>query len=152
MTPSIYKKRNGQVLLLTSLALGGTILAVTAIAGLLVLFQIRQATDIAASTRAIYAADSGIELGNYLFLKSYNTSPSPLENAYLTPEEVFGPTVGPNTYRLSNGVTFKYGCKYFNPVGTVDTLPDCTTQSSSIVISIGSGQGITRVLQNFLGL
>lgn len=52
-------------MILTVLVLGGTILGATTIAGLLMLYQIRQTTDIANSTKAIYAADSGIEWGLY---------------------------------------------------------------------------------------
>ena len=54
-------KRSGQVMIITILVLGGAILSATTIAGLLMLYQIRQTTDIANSGRAIYAADAGIE-------------------------------------------------------------------------------------------
>lgn len=50
-------------MLLTTLAIGGTILAATTIAGLLMVYQISQATDIANSTKAIFAADAGTEWG-----------------------------------------------------------------------------------------
>lgn len=58
----------GQVMLLTVLILSGTLLGATTIAGLLMLYQIRQSADIANSTRAIYAADSGLEKRIYEFL------------------------------------------------------------------------------------
>ena len=60
----------GQVMLITVLVLSGTILGATAIAGLLMLYQIRQSTDIVNSTKAIYAADSGIEWQLYKFFKA----------------------------------------------------------------------------------
>ena len=60
--------RNGQVMVLTVLALGGAILSATTIAGLLMLYQIRQTSDFANSARAIFAADAGIEWGLYNFL------------------------------------------------------------------------------------
>jgi hypothetical protein len=58
--------RDGQAMLLTVLALGGTLLGATTIAGLLMIYQIRQNSDIRDSTKAIFAADAGIELTNYI--------------------------------------------------------------------------------------
>jgi hypothetical protein len=66
---SKLKAQKGQVMLITVLALSGTILGATAIAGLLMLYQIRQTTDAANSAKAIYAADSGIEWRLYRFFK-----------------------------------------------------------------------------------
>jgi len=48
-------------MLLTVMLLSSAILGATSLAALLVLFQLRQATDAKASTQAIFAADSGIE-------------------------------------------------------------------------------------------
>ncbi|MDO8430221.1 MAG: hypothetical protein Q7S73_02540 [bacterium] len=62
----------GQVMLITVLALSGTILGATTIAGLLMLYQIRQATDVVNSTKAIFAADSGFEWRLYKFYKTDN--------------------------------------------------------------------------------
>jgi hypothetical protein len=56
-------------MLLTVLALGGTILGATTIAGLLTVYQIRQTSDIANSAKAFAAADAGIEWGLYQFFK-----------------------------------------------------------------------------------
>lgn len=54
-------KIKGQVALLAVLILGGSILGASAIAGYLVTLKIRQNTDIINSTKAIFAADAGIE-------------------------------------------------------------------------------------------
>lgn len=56
-------------MLITSLVLASTLLASTTIAGLLMLYQLRQGSDIANSTKAIYAADSGLEWRLYHFFK-----------------------------------------------------------------------------------
>lgn len=56
-------------MLITVLVLSGTILGATTIAGLLTLYQIRQTTDFINSTKAIYAADSGLEWRLYKFFK-----------------------------------------------------------------------------------
>ena len=62
--------RKGQVMILTVLALGGTMLGATTIAGLLMLYQLRQANDLSNSARAIFAADAGMEWAFYnLFCK-----------------------------------------------------------------------------------
>ncbi len=54
-------KRSGQVMLLTVLIVSGTILGATTIAGLLMLYQIRQATNFGQSLQALFAADTGLE-------------------------------------------------------------------------------------------
>jgi len=48
-------------MLLTVLIISGTILGATTIAGLLMLYQIRQATNTALSLQALFAADTGLE-------------------------------------------------------------------------------------------
>jgi len=61
--------RQGQVMLITVLALSGTILGATTIAGLLMMYQLRQSTDAVSSAKAVYAADAGIEWRLYRFFK-----------------------------------------------------------------------------------
>ena len=48
-------------MLLTVLIVSGTILGATTIAGLLMLYQLRQATDFGRSLQALFAADTGLE-------------------------------------------------------------------------------------------
>jgi hypothetical protein len=55
------KRNQGQVIILTILILGGTLLATASIAALLLVYQIRQSTDFQNSGKAIFAADSGVE-------------------------------------------------------------------------------------------
>lgn len=62
---NIKQKSAGQVMLLTVVLLSGAVLASTSLAGLLILYQLRQATDAKSSMRAIFAADSGIEWAFY---------------------------------------------------------------------------------------
>lgn len=66
-------KNKGQVMLLTVVVIGGLLLSASAIAGLLMLYQIRQSTDIINSTKAIFAADTGIEWELY---KCFKCNPS----------------------------------------------------------------------------
>lgn len=61
MIHNSHFKNNGQVMLLAVLVLSGTILGATTIAGLLMLNQIWQATNVGHSTQAIFAADTGVE-------------------------------------------------------------------------------------------
>ena len=51
----------GQTMILTVLTIGGTLLSISLISGLLMLFQIRQSGDLANSTKALFAADAGVE-------------------------------------------------------------------------------------------
>jgi hypothetical protein len=81
------EKHLGQVMVLTVLSLGGTLLGVTAIAGLLMLFQIRQATDLGNSAKAIFAADTGIEWALFDFdcHKDEAAPCDPTDPAYFVP-------------------------------------------------------------------
>ena len=69
--------RRGQVMLLTVLAISGTLLGATTIAGLLMVYQLRQSVDAGISARAIFAADSGLEWGLYKFFYPTSTIPVP---------------------------------------------------------------------------
>ena len=61
--------RSGQAMLLAVLTLGATMLAVTTIAGLLMVYQIRQVTDFGSSAQAVFAADAGAEWALYSYFK-----------------------------------------------------------------------------------
>jgi uncharacterized protein (UPF0333 family) len=58
-------KNKGQVMLLSALLIGGSILSATSIAGYLMLLQIRQSANIANSAKAITAASSGVDWALY---------------------------------------------------------------------------------------
>lgn len=67
MVFSFHNSERGQALLVTMLYVSGLILSATAIAGLLVTYQIRQAVDAATSAQAIMAADAAIERSLYCY-------------------------------------------------------------------------------------
>ncbi len=64
-------------MLLTVLILGSTILAASTIAGYLTLLKIRASSDTTNSTKAIFAADTGIEWELFKFIKSQPAYPKP---------------------------------------------------------------------------
>ena len=66
-------------MILTVLALGGTILGATAIAGTLMLYQLRQAKDTESSTEAIYNSDAGMECGLYQFFTGLKNGTDPAQ-------------------------------------------------------------------------
>lgn len=55
-------RRGGQIMLLSIMILGGVMLSASMIAGLLLRHQIRQVNDAVSSAKAVFAADTGIEL------------------------------------------------------------------------------------------
>lgn len=57
---------------MTVLVIGGLLLGASSIAGLLMVYQIRQSSDVINSTKAIFAADTGIEWELYRILKDSN--------------------------------------------------------------------------------
>ena len=63
-------KNNGQVMILSVVFLGSVLFSATAIAGLLLVYQIRQANDALNSAKAIFAADAAIEWQTYKYYKS----------------------------------------------------------------------------------
>ncbi|MEK7146772.1 MAG: hypothetical protein AAB772_00785 [Patescibacteria group bacterium] len=78
MKIKLLKKNNeGQVVLLTVLVLGGSILGASAIAGYLMLLSIRGATDLASSAKAISSADAGVEWELFRVFQD-NTYPAPI--------------------------------------------------------------------------
>ncbi len=54
-------QENGQTMILITVMMGGLILSATAIAGLLMFYQLQRSTDAASSGRAIFAADAASE-------------------------------------------------------------------------------------------
>lgn len=71
-------KKSGQVLLMSVMMLGGILLSATAIAGLLMQYQIRQTNDAANSAKALFAADAGLEWESYCVLRIVgSTLPDP---------------------------------------------------------------------------
>jgi hypothetical protein len=60
-------QRSGQAMLIAVLALGGAMLGATAIAGLLILYQLRATTNSVNSSKAIFAADSGTDFALFSY-------------------------------------------------------------------------------------
>ncbi len=63
-------------MLLTAVLISGIVLSATSLAGLLTIYQLRQVTDVTNSTKAIFAADAGIEWELYKNFKD-KTAPAP---------------------------------------------------------------------------
>jgi len=72
--------RSGQVMLLTAILISGIVLSATSLAGLLTIYQLRQVTDVTSSTKAIFAADSGIEWELYKNFKDSSAAAPELQN------------------------------------------------------------------------
>ena len=128
-------------MILTVLALGGTVLGATTIAGLLMLYQIRQTSDLANSGKAIYGAESGIELGLYRVLQASSTL------AHATP-----------TVPFSNGAGFTVHCYEAdvdcNPgaeIACATALDDSTT-GNVLIRSLGSASRAARGYDHCLRL
>ena len=65
----------GQALLLVVVMMGGVLFLVTAVAGLLMHYQVEQSNDVANSTVAIFAADAGLERALYHYFYEFRFSP-----------------------------------------------------------------------------
>ncbi|MDO8601826.1 MAG: hypothetical protein Q7R62_01695, partial [bacterium] len=82
-----------QIMILTTLILSGTILAAVTIAGLLMLYQIRQAGNAVQSGRAIFVADAGLEYELYKFYTADCGYPAPTFS--IGPVSLFSQTTVP---------------------------------------------------------
>ncbi len=118
------KKNSGQVMILTVLALGGTILGAATVASLLVVYQIRQSTDSANSAKAVFAADSGIEWALY---NSFKNTGNPMTPPPFTEQGHL------------QGVSVQVTC--FD--GTNAQI-DCNTTSTSFIRSTGTSGDTSR--------
>lgn len=120
--------RNGQVMILTVLALGGTLLGATTVAGLLTLYQIRNSKNISNSAKAIFAADAGVEWGLFNFVCANAGSQSPCVPIAELPE-------------FSNGSEVEVSC--YGGGAKVD----CTDPTVTSLRSVGSNGGSTRAFE-----
>ncbi len=77
---SLKQERSGQVMILSVMILGGVLLSAGAIAGLLTVYQIRASNDAVSSAKAVFAADTGIEVASWCLFKDcspYSSSDLP---------------------------------------------------------------------------
>ncbi len=109
-------------MLLVVLILSGTILGATTIAGLLMLYQIRQSGDITNSTKAIYAADSGLEQQIYNLLTA--------------------DACGPETaLTLGNGAAYKASCRQTESAPSSGCGDSGTAGSETVLVqSVGESR------------
>ena len=122
-------------MILSVMALGGMILGVTTIAGLLMIYQVRQATDAALSARAIFAADSGLEWGlyNYYCLSAPNNQKTPCP----AQPPVFSNSVG------NSAVGVAVTC-----FDAAENPTDCAAATSTVTVrSVGSAGEASRAFE-----
>jgi hypothetical protein len=108
----------GQAMLLTIVLLGSSILAASSIAGYLMLLQIRGSSDATNSTKAIFAADSGIEWGLYTTIKN----PSYVKPSF-TNGANFEVTIDSSTIKSIGSAGNVFRAFEANLAGATSTLP-----------------------------
>jgi hypothetical protein len=114
-------KRKGQVMLMSIIAISGTLLGATTLAGLLMIYQLHGSTDSGNSAKAIFAADTGIDWGMYQNIYPTSTDPAP---------------------RMSNGGEFTLTCSD----ASGDAI-DCTMPSVKVIRSVGHAGTSYRALE-----
>jgi len=113
---------------MTILALGGTMLGATTIAGLLMLYQVRQAVDLKLSNKAVFAADTAVEWGNY----QYIITPTPSSSHFFND--------GPNGQQLTQWAAV---CYEYNPTTTLASEVPCDGSGGDVWIVHGFGRSGT---------
>jgi hypothetical protein len=130
------KKRKGQAMLLTILALGGAILGATTIGGLLILNQIRATTDAAHSAQAVAAADAGIGWAEFDYYCNFSSPPKCVQPGE-QPKPVFSPSADASVtvtcYDNSNNVVL-------------------CSETSTAVSAIAKGKSLNSIRAFFLDL
>lgn len=119
-------------MLILTLFIGVSVAVGIAIAGSLTVAQIRQARGIANSTKAIFAADAGLEWGLCAIVHPNPSAPQPV-----CPQEVFDPD--PSRCPV-NEPTFENGAE-------VDVKVECRGNLPLRIISTGSVGDTVRVLE-----
>jgi hypothetical protein len=123
---------SGQVMILAVLTLGGAILGVTAIAGLLMLYQIRQSTDFQNSAKSIFAADAGVEWALYSYyqppqgsLPSFSDGASLAVDCYdASDNQLAACDMANSSYAISKGTARDTKRAFFVKLtGATSTLP-----------------------------
>jgi len=142
------KNEKGQVMVLTSIIIGGLILSATSIAGLLMFFQLQQSNDAVTSGMAVSAADAGIE----------QTLDCYYHNATVLPNDTTTP-VCPSSGTLSNGATYSAYLWCVNQAGArvpclENSYQNAQSGSGSQVYgfwvqSTGDAPGTERILRSY---
>lgn len=85
-----YNRNNGQAMIVSVVLIGGILLSASAVAGLLVVYQIRQSNDMVNSAKAFFAADTGIEAVSMCYFKGCDDPATPVvEDATMPPQILF---------------------------------------------------------------
>ena len=116
-------------MVLTVVMVGGIFLSATAIAGLLIFFQLQQATDFGNSTMAVFAADGAMEEATYRFL--FEDLPG---DCFLEPCEI-------DAMPFANGAT---------GAAEISVSPPNEPGASTVIKSFGwdAGKRVVRSLEN----
>ena len=118
---------------LTVVVLGAIISSVTVIAGVLMSFQLRRSADVAASTRAIFAADAGSECMLYeIFGRDAGTALfTKVENCNNQGNEI-EPDVFSNGVRYRIETTGEFVDGFGNPLGVPVSYKSIGEASNSV--------------------
>ena len=123
--------RRGQVMLLATVFIVGTLATATSVAALLAILQIRQTSDIKFTAAAVGAADAAVEYALYEFFRPTST---------VAAFHVTYPT-GPV---LQNGATLEKFC-YSDAAGTVAV--SCDDAAVRLIRGVGRVGNIRRAFE-----
>ncbi|MBU6500320.1 MAG: hypothetical protein KGJ89_00625 [Patescibacteria group bacterium] len=138
---SLTDNRRGQIMILASMALGGALLGISALAGLLMTYQIRQTTDLTNSTKSIMAADSGVEWGLYQY---FHPSSPPIGCPSSNCDSSGGYNLGP----YADGASVVVTCYGLDPSnGTEQQQLNCSNASS--VQAVGEANFASRSFRTY---
>lgn len=82
-------------MIMVIIMIGGLLLSATAIAGILMIYQIRQANDAASSAQAFFAADAALEWQLAVTYAGYNGNENPLNSIFTSGSLTATSTVTP---------------------------------------------------------
>ena len=132
-------------MLLTIVTISGTLFIAAAVSGLLIRYQFRQAADTKNSSKAIYAADSGLGLGYYL-LSSDAALPMECKRDV---EELGGNNKPYVECTYEDGTTVKVTCISTDIFGGVSAVACDSANAESVrkITAVGKSGKVVRIFE-----
>ena len=121
-------------------SLGGALLGITTIAGLLMVYQVRQTNDALLSAKAIFAADAGLEWGLYNYYCATSVARAGAQGG-------FAPGECPHASKLfTNGASVEVAC-----IDDAGTRHECDPPPPNVlitrIVSVGRAGTASRAFE-----
>lgn len=135
----------GQVMILTTVIIGGLFLSASVVAGFLMFYQLRQVGDAVASGMAVFATDAGVEEALHCYYREQNLSNLDMSKLCENRGDILsnGARYNSNLYCVGSDRRMNISCLSAPPPGGNDVVYGFR------VFATGTAQKAERVLETF---